>query len=233
MSATEEECGVQGGVRLSGGLDLNQNGILEENEEEFSNVLCNGAHAPLIDFERVLTDNCLSGSGLKVSLGLDADQNNALAPYEVTKESFLCDGNKGIDGVNGYSSLVRSERLALDECRAGMGLRVDTGIDFNRDMMLQDEEVMAQEILCDGVNGKSSLVTASKTSTSPQVCASEKGVLIQTGLDDNDNGLLDIAEIDNQALICEGASTHEDPTDPQDPEEPECEEDKWVNDWLK
>jgi hypothetical protein len=57
-----------------------------------------------------------------------------------------------------------------------------------------------------GNDGLNSLVKlTSITSVDPLVCAAESGVLVESGLDLNSNGILDSNEVNSSAIVCNGA----------------------------
>lgn len=66
------------------------------------------------------------------------------------------DGLSGSNGVDGYSSLVdllRSNSLDAAVCASQAGVIVSTGLDLNRDGVLQNSEVTAGSVVCDGAVG--------------------------------------------------------------------------------
>jgi hypothetical protein len=108
--------------------------------------------------------NCANG-GKKVQTGLDADRNGTLEASEVTASTYVCngppgangangaDGAKGPDGApgaNGLNSLIRTTHEPAGASCAFGGVRTETGLDANKDGMLQTEEVNAPatQLLC-------------------------------------------------------------------------------------
>lgn len=61
-----------------------------------------------------------------------------------------CDGDSGSAGVDGFDSLVAQTALpVLDQSCAFGGVRIDSGLDFNRDNLLSASEVSATSTVCD------------------------------------------------------------------------------------
>ena len=116
-------------------------------------------------------DNCATG-GARIETGVDVNGDGELQDSEVTATSFVCngtDGTNGADGMNGANgangtdgadgtdgtngvagdtSLIRqSTEPPGANCEAG-GLKVESGIDTNRNNVLDDEEVTTTTYLC-------------------------------------------------------------------------------------
>ncbi|NLY95395.1 MAG: hypothetical protein GXY23_15390 [Myxococcales bacterium] len=90
---------------------------------------------------------CAHG-GHRVSSGLDANRNGVLDDDEVAETIYACHGAPGEPGL---LSLVRVTRIAAGEhCESG-GIRIEIGLDANRNGVLDDDEVDegATRYLCD------------------------------------------------------------------------------------
>ena len=61
----------------------------------------------------------------------------------------------GLDGQDGYNSLILMERFDSDLslCKAEKGLLISSGLDLNRDEVLNSEEITTYSIVCDGLDG--------------------------------------------------------------------------------
>jgi hypothetical protein len=114
-------------------------------------------------------------------------------------------GTDGAPGMNGGSSLVSiTDEPPGANCANG-GVKIESGIDDDRDGMLDAGEVDATRYVCDGDDGQRSLVT-----TTPEPRGNNcihGGQRIQTGIDDNDNGSLEAGEIDATSFVCNAAPT--------------------------
>lgn len=115
-----------GGVKIETGLDVNNNGVLEDDEVQNTDYVCNGAPGgqgpegpegpgglpgqPGDDGEgfNSVTDiniepagpNCAHG-GFRFDVGLDLNRNGILDPDEITDTSYACNGAPGADGADG------------------------------------------------------------------------------------------------------------------------------------
>jgi hypothetical protein len=124
---TGERC-AEGGFAIRSGLDANGNGALEDPEVVQTVYVCHGA----------------SGTSCTV-----ADNGDGM------KTISCADGTSVIvsDGEDGLNSLVR-----LDDEPAGLycangGVAIKTGLDTNRDGVLEDDEVTQTRYVCNGLNG--------------------------------------------------------------------------------
>ena len=89
---------------------------------------------------------------------------------------------------DGYNSLIKQSRL--DDC-----ILLASGLDFNRNNLLDENEVIDSELLCPviGDNGLNTLFNFIKK---------ENCITIISGLDQNRNGVLDLEEEDKSETIC-------------------------------
>lgn len=115
------------------------------------------------------------------------------------------DGMNGMNGTNGTSSLVSiTDEPAGTNCANG-GVKIESGLDDNANGTLDADEVDATRYVCDGDDGHQSLV--STTDEAPGANCLHGGLRIDAGTDDNDNGVLDSAEIDTTSYACNAAPT--------------------------
>ena len=115
-------------------------------------------------------------------------------------------GGAGADGRDGHSALVKLiVEPAGTNCATG-GQKLLSGIDSDADGVLSDAEVSASEFICNGPVGaqgsdaKVALVTVSDEAVG--LHCEYGGQKIQSGLDDNGNGVLDHSEVQDEAYIC-------------------------------
>ncbi len=113
---------AQGGILVETGIDENRNGLLDPDEVDTSEKVCNGLPgadgmngadgAPGVDGRDSLVAmnpepvglNCPNG-GLRIDAGIDSNANGSLDPAEITQTGFVCDGGDG--GVGwGVATLV-------------------------------------------------------------------------------------------------------------------------------
>ncbi|WP_075603736.1 DUF7151 family protein [Saccharicrinis aurantiacus] len=144
-----------GGFKIETGVDINNNGVLDDNEIQSTEYICNGNNGSdgmksLVNFtEELAGDNCSSG-GYRIDLGIDINNNGVLDDNEIQSTEYICNGNNGSDGMR---SLINfTEELAGDICSSG-GYRIDLGIDINNNGVLDDNEIQSTEYICNGNSG--------------------------------------------------------------------------------
>ncbi|WAC73808.1 hypothetical protein OU995_03460 [Roseateles sp. SL47] len=163
-----------GGARIESGMDLDSNGVLADSEVTSTQYVCNGTQGStgstgadgssgsngLSTLVRVQAEavgsNCAQG-GSAVLAGLDTNANGVLDNSEVTSTSYVCSGatgatgptgSTGSAGSDGYNSLVLlTTEAAGANCTYG-GQRVQSGLDTNRNGVLDSGEVTTTTYLC-------------------------------------------------------------------------------------
>jgi len=97
------------------------------------------------------------GGGIGIYTGSDANNNGLLEPSEVLKGAPICDRVTDAGKPEGLVPLVKiaSEPTGTLHCPAG-GLKVLSGADVNRNSVLEAQEVVFTEYLCNGAPGTSS-----------------------------------------------------------------------------
>lgn len=112
-----------------------------------------------------------------------------------------CKGEDGAIGPSGLNSLIQtSAEPAGSNCKFG-GLKVESGIDNNSNRALDISEVLKTDYIC-SVAGRSSLVNV--VDEPEGVTCPNGGIKIDTGIDDNSDGTLEVEEIDITRYICNG-----------------------------
>ena len=99
------------------------------------------------------------------------------------------------------SSTARSSLLPVNDstCPDG-GILVETGIDDNKNGILDDNEVDNSEKVCNGTAGKKALVTMSDEPIGAN--CPYRGIRIDSGIDSNSNNVLDASEITGTRYVC-------------------------------
>jgi len=213
ISTAEEPPGPNcpaGGFIVSSGLDLDGNGVLEPEEVTATEYVCNGEDGQdgLGSLVSVMDEaagaNCPSG-GQAVRSGVDTNRDGLLQPEEVTSTDYVCNGAAGADGQPGLTSLVRQEDAAPGDCPFE-GRVVMTGLDEDRDGYLDDAEVMATSYVCNGEPGAPAHASLFELLDEPAGAnCPTGGTQVQTGLDTNDDGVLDPGEITQARYLCNGS----------------------------
>ena len=112
------------------------------------------------------------------------------------------DGPIGLQGNDGINSLINiSDEISGSNCENG-GLKIEAGLDNNSNGVLENNEVQNTKYVCNGNNGSNSLTTVI---IEPKGGNCENGgIKINSGIDNNDNGVLEETEIMSSAYVCNG-----------------------------
>jgi hypothetical protein len=115
----------------------------------------NGASALLDVATEPAGANC-PGGGTRIDAGTDRNGNAVLDPGEIQATSYVCNGigslpgSPGSNGSDGDSVLIAvTAEPPGAHCAAG-GQRVDTGIDADRDHVLDPQEIAQTAYVCNG-----------------------------------------------------------------------------------
>ena len=169
--------------------------------------------------------NCANG-GYQINVGIDSNSNNVLDSSEITNTSYVCNGIDGLNGIDGIDGLngndggngtngfnvlnIWSTEPAGTNCSNG-GYQINTGLDTNNNDLLDFAEITSTNYVCNGVdgtngtngsNGTNALI-ALTTEPAGANCLSG-GVLVESGVDLNNNTVLDAAEVTGTEYICDG-----------------------------
>lgn len=219
---------TNGGLKIELGLDINENGVLDNEEVVSENYVCNGSNGSdgndgnngadgSSSITRVSTEdpgsNCSNG-GLMIEIGMDdVTPDGVLQNDEVDYTYFVCngangsDGSDGSDGSNGLNSLIRTTTEAPGANCSNGGIRIDIGLDSNRNGNLEAGEYMGSPLyICHGVDGTNGVDGADGRNlivvTDTDVTCPNGGIEFTFGYDDDSNGTID--EVLETALICNG-----------------------------
>lgn len=112
------------------------------------------------------------------------------------------------EGKEGIKSIFKISTISPNaDCLNG-GQKIESGLDKNRNSLLDDSEVESTSYICNGTNGSNgtngmnSLTNITEVSAS-SVCEAG-GFKIDVGLDNNRNNILDADEIESTRYICNG-----------------------------
>jgi len=192
-----------GGYKIVSGIDVNNNNILDANEIQTTDYICNGSNGSNSLASLVAEPpgpNCPTG-GYKVNTGIDINNNNVLDASEIQNSQYLCNG---LTGANSLVSLVAEP--AGPNCSNG-GYKINTGIDINNNGVLDAVEIKNVDYVCNGNNGLNYLI-AVKAEPAGTNCT-YGGYSFNTGIDVDKNGILDNNEITNTKYICNNAPSSE------------------------
>ena len=134
--------------------------------------------------------NCANG-GLRIESGVDHNGNEILDETEITDTSYLC----AAEPLDAQNSLVSITDEPVGTNCANGGLKVESGLDNDGDGVLDQAEITTTSYLCtpDALNAQNSLIDISNEPSGTN--CENGGIKIDTGLDANDNGLLDNEEV--------------------------------------
>jgi hypothetical protein len=161
-----------------------------------SDVPSTSAHYSTLAMAKTVeaTEDCPNG-GIEVDSGIDANGNGVLDESEIQSRQSVCNGE------NGTSTLVAMvEEPVGDYCSDG-GVRVNAGNDTNTDGILQDSEITTHDFICNGENGDSG---SNGHNALVQIVPVSDGLRISSGMDVNDNGVLDENEIQMTQVVTNG-----------------------------
>ena len=150
--------------------------------------------------------NC-PGGGVAIHSGLDDDGDGLLSDSEVASTQYVC------DGAPGASSLVRQEDEGPGaNCDFG-GRAVLSGPDLDGNGYLDTAEVSDTGYVCNGEEGVPGRTTlfAVVPELPGGVCAAG-GFRVESGLDENSNGILEPGEVTSTAFACHGMAGPAGPT---------------------
>lgn len=200
--------------------DLNGDGEHSKNEITSSHVVCDGedGHSALITKTEATAAVCVNGGSI-FKYGLDLNDDNVLDADEVTGSSIVCNGvnghngsngSDGSDGADGHNSLVVKRDATVSECANG-GAILTIGLDLDNSDSLEPSEITNTAVVCNGDKGQNGsnghTAIMDKMDADLNACANG-GTVYRHGIDDNDNGTLDDAEVLGTSIVCNGINGH-------------------------
>ena len=163
--------------------------------------------------------------GFRIHAGFDVNQNGVLDFGERQDTTTLCHGLRGLSGPQGQAGVGGSDAVPQrmstvvipvgnTTCSAG-GTQIQTGLDLDLNEVLDENEVVSQAMLCNGVRGTEGLngthgtsgVSAliDKVPAPAYLCAD--GFVLRFGVDDGagltaNNGLMEEEEVRETLNFC-------------------------------
>ena len=191
---------------VKGGLDLNADGVLDQEEVQDVKYVCNPKPEP--EYKALVKivaepvgDNCALG-GVSILSGLDTNIDGELTPDEVTETIYKC--NTEAD----FEALVNVLKLDFGsiECPLG-GTKVVQGLDINKNGSLDQNEIKqsATALNCLKAEDFAELSRVETLAFGSAECALG-GTKTLTGRDLNSNGSLEDSEITSTTLSCKSNS---------------------------
>jgi hypothetical protein len=131
--------------------------------------------------------------------GVDTNGNETLDNTEITATAYVCNGIYGNDGL-----INTTNEPAGTNCENG-GIKIASGVDFNGDGTLDENEITATAYACSGLDGKISLVNITDEASGSS--CENGGIKIDAGVDNDGDQTLDDDEIQITRYVCNGGST--------------------------
>ncbi len=193
-----------GGIKWTVGYDADGDKVLDPEEAGPPGYVCSqitvvDGITTLLDVADATGNQCAFG-GYVFRSGPDTNSNATLDAPEVADTAVVCNGN------NGLNSVV-NQVAAGNQCGVDGGWVVTSGLDTNRNGALDTTEIQTTGLVCNGrngtvaVDGKSSLIRMRDTVNE---CNPTAGFILEIGLDDNMNNVLDPGEVDDWDVVCDG-----------------------------
>lgn len=195
-----------GGTRIDTGMDFNRNGELDLSEIVDSQHVCfpdvtpqpgqdgrDGAATLFVSAPEAPGEHCTYG-GIALMWGPDRNGDGELTVSEVTDIDYVCNGEPGRDALVSVRQMDRGT-----DCPTG-GVEISTGTDIDGDRVLSPSEVTSKAYVCNGADGQQSLVDVQEEPSG--VHCAHGGVRIRSGIDTNDNGILDTTEALATQYVC-------------------------------
>ncbi|EPR69447.1 DUF7151 family protein [Cyclobacterium qasimii] len=134
IKITNENSGdncINGGLKIDYGLDSDMDGILNENEVEYTSYTCNGLNGTLslINITDEPDGNICAYSGIKIEAGLDQNENKILDKSEVLVTKYVCNGSSGV--INEEIRLKIAEGVGSSANTTSTSPTIVSGIPFD------------------------------------------------------------------------------------------------------
>ena len=129
-------CGSLGGLKISAGSGESFVCNGEPGKSALSKVYPDSVHCP--------------NGGVRIEAGVDKDGDGTLDAEEVDATAYACNGAAGADGKDSLTKV--SEEPKGDHCVNSNGVKIETGLDNNRNGQLDENEVKNTEYVCNGKN---------------------------------------------------------------------------------
>lgn len=219
-TAAATTCGEPGGFDVRTGVDDDRSGVLDTGEVDATVTVCNGAAGSdgadgtngvdgvttLVEVSAVAAGETCEAGGQSVRAGADDNRNGSLDDDEIENTATVC------NGAAAPATAFRSSTVEPGETCENGGVRWESGIDEDANGTLEDPEVASTVVLCnglDGVDGVDGLATVFRAVVidAGDVACPSGGVLLESGLDEDDDGALGDGEVDADTTICNGTAT--------------------------
>ena len=185
-----------GGKVIKSGLDINANGILDSHEVLRIDYACNGkpVYKVLTEvIEEPAGENCSLG-GKKIITGEDVNSNDKLEDPEIESYSYKCDKSEDFKVL-----VVETPEPVGENCEFG-GKLISSGLDLNRNDVLEDNEISDSKYFCSKETDFKILVETLEEPVGDNCPLGGKKII--NGYDVNQSGALDEKEIKGTMFRC-------------------------------
>jgi hypothetical protein len=188
-----------GGIRIDVGVDADDDEVLDEEEVQQTSFACDGPEGEvgLSSLVRLRDDPgalCADAGGIVVDTGVDENRNGTLDDAEVLSSEVVCAGEAGVSGLADIT-----EEPPGANCTLG-GNRIDAGFDQNGNGQLEPGEINETAYICDVLPTLVRVDT--ELAASSVECPQVGGARIESGIDDNGDGVLQAGEVDRVEFVC-------------------------------
>ncbi|AKQ63294.1 putative lipoprotein [Myxococcus hansupus] len=193
----------EGGRALHAGLDLNDNGVLDDDEVTRTEYVCDTAVEGLLVHLQTLPpgERCPFGGHVSRA-GQDVNGNGVLDDGEVTREVHGCTERVAEPVLHRTRHFPAPPSTPPWQCTWGL-TRVEAGTDTNGNGLLDDTEVRAMTSVCiDPAH-----VQVKHSAEAPGTRCTAGGTRVEVGFDDDGDGVLRGPEVRGTAFVCEALLT--------------------------
>jgi hypothetical protein len=189
----------RGGQAVQTGLDLDDDGQLDDNEVTSTEYACAAQPADVLVRTQAVPPGAKCVNGGQVShAGLDTNGDGLLQDNEITSEVYSCTELAPV--ITRVRALTNTLLCPLK------GTAVEAGADVDRDGVLDEAELQATLSLC---SIDTSLVRARQNPEPSGVACPLGGTKVEAGQDLNGNDVLDEAEATATAYLCQPTRTYD------------------------
>ncbi|MBZ4416058.1 hypothetical protein [Myxococcus sp. RHSTA-1-4] len=190
---------AHGGSAVLTGLDLDDDGVLDDTEVRSTAYSCASAMPGVLVLTRYVPpgERCALGGHVSRA-GLDVNGNGELEDGEVTREVYSCTEPEAV--VTRMSALPSPPGPCHLE-----GTLVEAGLDLDRNGALDDPERRAMAIVCVAP----ALVRVRQVAEPASVTCPSGGIRVEAGADDDGDTEFEYAEVGATMAVCNALRTYD------------------------
>jgi len=187
---------LAGGSKIDQGFDTNKNGILDAEEVNKTEYVCNGKDGAAANdgkscsikiSDGVKKVECEDGTSVILSDG-ENGSSCTISTNSAGEKIINCNDGTSETVSDGLSTLIKLiPEPESSNCQYGGKLLI-SAVDYNRNSEIDEDEILKKEYICNGSNGLNSLVKV--ITISPGDLCKDGGRRILIGKDNNSDGVL-------------------------------------------